>query len=712
MLFSQASITAYNSLSRITYNQAKVLENSRTMSRSEIIATFYDRIRQGIRRRLSKEDLDGLIAGFIELLQGANSETQIKTLCDAEIQLLEEGYPQTTLATKYFSIYRKAIEAAIADGTLRQTASNSHRYVHRQRKTGRQEERIEHWALTHFKYAPEVYEALDKRQSTINRNKQLSLKLVQVDRYLQTLERLVTEPGPFAARRLAIAIAGFTGRRIGEVVARGSFHLTDHPYMLHFEGQQKKEREGYSIITLIPATTVLEQIQRFRQLPEIRKLGEMTGEALRGAINQFDVQANRVCDRQLGESGVVPPLEGKKSVTVHNLRSLWGAVATYFFCPEHHHEYAFLQHYLGHVLDSGATGNYFRYQLTDDQGRLLREKGVRLDQVGALPLMEEEMETEQDKATHGEAATPLLDLLKASEPMKQVQPDRRKVQPDRRKSATPRRASAAAVSPAELDLGKLQQAWQGALAQTAATLRSEFEAQLQAIRIETNGGWFVRRVEGLERENLSLRRERDQAIAQAEGSQGYSEKVAQLQVENAILAQKLKLAQDKLDGFRLLLNGTETIDTTETDTTETEAASSPPEPPTQPAAPPDSAITPTVEKRTEPRMSAQPSDPQPNATLANVRGPKAGRAFKRAEAIFLVIKEWNRLYPSESFAVNAGVLETVFRVHRQAVKEFFQVYQNEIWDYHQEIGVESPRWHNRGKDTEKLKTFVTERMQG
>jgi hypothetical protein len=51
-------------------------------------------------------------------------------------------------------------------------------------------------------------------------------------------------------------------------------------------------------------------------------------------------------------------------------------------------------------------------------------------------------------------------------------------------------------------------------------------------------------------------------------------------------------------------------------------------------------------------------------------------------------------------------------VHRQAVKEFFQVYQNEIWDYHQEIGVESPRWHNRGKDTEKLKAFVTQRMQG
>jgi hypothetical protein len=42
-------------------------------------------------------------------------------------------------------------------------------------------------------------------------------------------------------------------------------------------------------------------------------------------------------------------------------------------------------------------------------------------------------------------------------------------------------------------------------------------------------------------------------------------------------------------------------------------------------------------------------------------GDSGGRAFKRAEAIFLAVKEWNRLNPSESFAFNAGILETVFR---------------------------------------------------
>jgi hypothetical protein len=93
------------------------------------------------------------------------------------------------------------------------------------------------------------------------------------------------------------------------------------------------------------------------------------------------------------------------------------------------------------------------------------------------------------------------------------------------------------------------------------------------------------------------------------------------------------------------------------------------------------------------------------------RGPKGGRAFKRAEAIFLAVKDWNRLNPSESFAFNAGILETVFKVHRQAAKDFFEAYQNELWEYHQEIGVESPKWHNRGKDMGRLRAFVKERTE-
>jgi hypothetical protein len=219
-------------------------------------------------------------------------------------------------------------------------------------------------------------------------------------------------------------------------------------------------------------------------------------------------------------------------------------------------------------------------------------------------------------------------------------------------------------------------------------------------------------VEGLERENLALRLERDQAVSQTQIN--HTEVLNQLQVENAELAQKLKLAQDKLDRFRLLLNGSEPTDDA-ADSPESIADLTTASAPLTPDRLPNEITPPAAPvENPPPSLSfAHQAKSQTNTTpLPKTRGPKSGKAFQRAEAIVLGIKDWNRLYPSESFAINAGVLETVFRVHRQAVKEFFDAYQNELWDYHQDIGVESPRWHNRGKDTQKLKTFVTERMQG
>ena len=635
--------------------------------RLEIIETYRHRIAHRKHQRLSSQELTDLITGFIEILTHLTSETAIQQQCQAEIKLLEEGYPQITLATKYLAKYRKAIAQAIALGTLKLTPTNSHQYHHQQRITGIQTTHTQHWALTHLKYTPEIYETLDKRQSQTNRTKQLNLRPVPLERYLQTLESLLTHQSPLEARIKAIAIAGLTGRRIGEVLARGTFTLTDHPYLLYFEGQQKsqqkspqqtkkpKERPGYNIITLIPATDLLKQIQQFRQHPDIQPISTLEGEPLKSAINQLDVQINRQCDRHLGQTGIVPPLEGKKTVTVHNLRSLWGAITTHLFCPDHYHEYAFLQHYLGHVLDSAATGNYFRYQLTDPQGNLLREKGILLTQIGALPLIEDHPQQDHPQQDH---PTPLLDPLSQD--------------PASMNSKDPSPEKAPLTEP---DLLQLRTEWQQTLAEKITALRSQLEAQLET---------------QLEAQFTQLRQtsNTDELIA----------RISTLETENATLTQKLKQAQDKLDRFRQLLNGTDTPEIT-------------PEIDPQP----DTDQIEQTDQTQQPKQSKQPNfdnEIAPDRPFqAKPRGPHPGKAFQRAEAIVLAIKDWNRLYPSESFAINAGILETVFRVHRQAVKAFFEAYQNELWDYHQDIGVESPRWHNRGKDTQKLKVFVTQSLE-
>jgi integrase len=643
-------------------------------SRDTIIDTYHDRIRSNQRTRLPKEDLSNLVKGFVELLQGAETEKQIQALCEAEIKLLEEGYPQAS-AAKYLTVYRKAIAAAIKDGSLKLTKANSHRFTHQQRVTGTHEERFEHWALTYLKYSSEVYESIDKRSQLTNRDKQLNLRLVPVDSYLTLIRDFLHKKGIYEARWLATAIAGLTGRRFAEVMSKGTFTLTEHPYLLRFEGQLKSRAghgDGYDIVTLFPAAEVLEAIQRLRRLSEVKAITRLKGKVLSEELNRFNQKLNNVCSAALMQ--VVPPMEGKKSVSVHNLRSLYGAIAVYQFCPPLQHEYVFVQHFLGHVMDSPATGHYFRYALSDDQDALLRSKGVMLDKVQELPLGRVE------KEPVGELDDEILQVA-LELPIAAVETEVKPKQDTKQDEAVETTTEPQPVP----------DTWRSELERRVEQMRAEFEAQIKELRQESNVGWFVRRVEGLERENLALRLERDRAIAAMPKTD--DAEVVRLKKEKEAIALELKLAQEKLDTFRRLLNGG-AAGAIEGDT---EA-----QPSHEPIQGEDLVSVSGGERRT--------IVSQITGNVPKTRGPKAGKAFRRAEAIVLAIKDWNRLYPSESFAINAAVLEMAFRIHRQAAKAFLDAFQNELWDYHQEIGVESPQWHNRGKDTEKLKAFVTQQL--
>lgn len=308
----------------------------------------------------------------------------------------------------------------------------------------------------------------------------------------------------------------------------------------------------------------------------------------------------------------------------------------------------------------------------------------------------------------------------------------------------------------EATVQRLRNEWKQKIDAEMAALRDEFDTRLQAAGQDNNAGWFVRRIEALERENLALRLERDRAIAQPDRTVQLSEAqidaLQHLKVQNEALVKELRQAQAKLDGFRQLLDGNELGDTSSDSVGPSGSKGSEES---------QFAIQSTVQSAVQPRAAKlsltssstedepkddgsgkqngadQPrtpstingqgsgqvsrnSDPEtaetqasePIETRPKARGPKSGKAFHRAEAIFLGVKDWNRQNPTETFAINPGVLETVFHVHRQAAKDFFNAYQNELWEYHQEINVESPRWHNRGKDMDKLKEFVEERING
>ena len=542
------------------------------------------------------------------------SAEEIHQLCRSEIALLEEGYKKLTLASIYIPRYRAAIKNAIATHQLPLTPHTSHEYEYQQRVTGKHEKRSEHWALTYLKYTPEEYEKLDTRQAKVNRNRLLNLKTVQLDQYLAAIDNLLHSHEKFAARHQAIAIAALTGRRMGEVVARGEFSLTHHPYQLHFSGQQKYERDGYDIITLIPASQLLEKITDFRAQPEIQAFTQWEEQPLKEQLNKFDVQINKECHKKLQETEIVPPLEGKKNVTIHNLRSLWGAIATHFFCPEDQHEYAFLQHYLGHVLKSSATGHYFRYQLIDTNGQLIKTKGIKHNEVPTLPLLEE-------ADTHTMDDQPTLFKTIAAETQSTYQT------PNLHKQIT-----------------ELKQEWEHRW--------EEIEERLDALEHPNNS-----KAQSIAREKLKT--------LQQENSK--------LKTQNSELSKQLKQAQNKLEQFRTLLLG-------ETD-------------------------TPQKVKKQE-TLQSQPTIKVAEASPKIRKGRKPGKAIERAKRIFLQIQDWNHANTASTFVTNPGLLESIFRINRKAAKQFCEDYKTEIWEHHQDIGVENEISHNRGKDIEALLEFV------
>jgi hypothetical protein len=622
----------------------------KTKDRREVIKLYRARIKLEKSVRLYKSEFQTLVDGFIQRLATLKHPHDINILCRNEIRLLEEGYTQATLASDYIPRYRKAIAEAIATQKL---PPSQHQYLHHQRLTGLPQERDEHWALTFFKYSQAQYEQLDHRQAKINRKRLLSLQKVNPWQYLDTLNELLLATGKFAARHRLIAIVGFTGRRFGEVVARGSFSLTSHPYLLHFKGQQKSERDGYDIITLIPAEIVLTHLERLREMPELQLFTTLQGEDLKQAINKLDVQVNRECDKLLMKSGIVSPLDGKAHVTIHNLRSLWGAISTFLFCPPDHHEYAFLQHYLGHILESSATGHYFRYLLVDNQGQLLQQKGVKLQEIPALPLLEIADET------HEIDEQPALDL---TEP--QQNPQQPKDSPKPSATTAQRQRKTKEMNIEELQ-ASLQQEWLEEIENVKQDLRSGWAEQLASFRKEIKQQMTTLRQQVQPEAIQQLTEQIDVLTAEREALKTELEKAQQEKQEMAAL---LNDAQAKLDSFRQVLLGNDDVE--------------------QPKA----------------NQAQENLSQESNSTKRKGRAP--GRAAQRAQIIFDAIRAWNRQHPNDTLAFSPGLLETVFRVHRKAAKEFCQQFQNEIEDYHAEIGVERLLTHNKGKDIHGFKQFV------
>lgn len=149
------------------------------------------------------------------------------------------------------------------------------------------EMKLDHEVMLHLtKNAVQSASFRDQQITALEQKKESNSRVrLNYHKYVELLLDLLTRPtvmtpegATFAFSRLALGLAGATGRRMIEVVWQGQFKKLDK-HRLRFTGQAKKRggvdmSEAFDIYTLIDADIVLAALDQMRNLPEVQSLHE------------------------------------------------------------------------------------------------------------------------------------------------------------------------------------------------------------------------------------------------------------------------------------------------------------------------------------------------------------------------------------------------------------------------------------------------------
>lgn len=653
------------------------------LTRPVIVERFRERLSKNERTRLTRDERETLALILVDTLIELNQRREdtkeaIERVCRAEQSLLEEGFPKSSINSTYLPLYTRLLNKAIEAGKITLTERNSYPKEWTKRDGSESGVSQRHYGFDYLTYDLATQSELRGTTTASNNKRQDDLKPVAVHEYLMQVKELL---GSNDAELLTIAIAALTGRRHTEIVSVGRFTQTVHPYLIQFEGQQKKkEAESYEILCLIEAKELLPVIERYRALPEMQGLVGLDDEA--PEIERFNSRVNRRVQSFFGETGLVPVLEGFKTVSIHRLRALYGAIAIYFFCANNQHVHRFLQNHLGHVLDreitaanSRATDHYFHYYLTKEDGTPLTARGVKLMGVEKLP----EPALPDDESTVNE----IISIPETRDAGRKEEKEKSK--PAQRKVV--KRGSL------RIDGGEHDR-WAAVLSVIAPLGKSQHEKMTDLLRwIESRLGkpaetdatitaqaktlaWLTQEVEALRAEVAALQARDNQVDATA-----LQQELAALRAENA----GLKQAKAQLDSLRKMLGASE----------------------------PEKAKLPLQQVSNAPVVSPAPIQSQQSTTATKGGGTSgSGAAIERANRIFEAVKAWNTQFPERSFAISSGLLEHSFNINRAAAKQFTEN-NPELSNYHQSVGIHKVNSHNRqiGRNLDELKNFVHSSLQ-
>jgi len=680
------------------------------LTREDIVDRYRKRIAESKRARLTQIECEQLAYLLVETLihlsdAGEDSENVIRSLCQEEVDLLKEGYPQESIDTSYIPTYTRLIQEAIASGQLKLTDLNSYEKASTSGDSSDKNTEWQHYALDFL--VPDNYakSPVKKPGRTEKQESQVPQDLIEVKAYLGKARDLLNSS---TAEEIAIALSALTGRYYTELIQEQPFEKTEFPYLMRYrETSETASTIEINVITLIPVEEILPHLQRWQ--PMVSHLSkEKASESQKRA---FIARVNHRIRKAFEFTQIIPVVEETKTVSMQWLRNAYGAIALYFFCPPTGQQQNFINLTLSHLLEPKTLDNptietvqqCFHYRPAQ-QGHPIRAVGIKLPAHGPVPLNRAELSSETQASQQDDQyiASDLSTSAHTAGQSKSI------ITTNPTTSSTEVEAS---------------HEWEAIVRTQIKTIAD----QAQAIN------WLTTEVRMLKEKAQHLTTAYDKANSQADNLPVIKEECQRLRAEN----QTLRLAQNKVDAFKALLLD---HDTRKKPLARTKEQSRPvldslpsgsdsklaeqPKPNNRTASqkgashnsPVSSQSSPTIKSTsssTSDRGSEQPE--QVDSILPEgyqLQPTKASKAQQRAASIVIAIQAWNRQHPSRSFAITKGLLEHEFGINRKAATEFLEGNRQTLQDYYQKIGVNNERGHNRqpGRNIETLKSFVSNKV--
>ncbi len=313
-------------------------------------------------------------AGLFPLLQAltVEQEEEIQRLCLEEI----EHWRARGISGSALRVPMTATRKEIKGWSL--VESNS--YVNPRTREK------EHIALKYMNFSSEEWAAMnapskEKAAARLELTKYIDAPAAVVDKAVELLK------SPYWYE-IAAGLAPLLGRRVDELVNDTTELYPCTAYSLKFKGQLKRRDKvlpPYEIPTNAEASLCLDAWRRLRLLVGDKEISDKR-------------LVSEAADYHFSSSKLVPPRDDKDDLYTHLFRSVYGAIAVFYYCPPDIFPLKYLATIYGHywVLESTgkqqedymATLRYADYEIGDAAiyAHNGKRKGIKLDAPGVEVL--------------------------------------------------------------------------------------------------------------------------------------------------------------------------------------------------------------------------------------------------------------------------------------------------------------------------------------